>query len=176
MWLRDSASCNSLRGIMLVQPSDQVRVVHFSAQAAIDLDSCGFKETNKSVEARPQIGCLQGLQRAGKKAVGHGVNRRVSPCGQASGLASFAKISATLMFRAHQPFGVGDGFRWMRTELADCSSRSPQHRARTSARAGPRSIRELQSHCIADSRVIGVTKTVRTVERDGFPEYENENM
>src|SRR5580704_7279897 len=111
--LRDSASSNSLRGILLVQPSDQVRVVRLSAQAAIDLDSCRFKETHKSVEARPQIGCLQGLQRAGKKTVGHRVNRRVSPCGQAGRLASFAKISTTLMFRAHQPFGVGDGFGWM---------------------------------------------------------------
>src|ERR1700723_744597 len=176
LWLRDSASCSSLRGIMLVQPWDQVRLFHFSAQAAIDLDSCGFKETNKSVEARPQKGRLQGLQRAGKKAVGHRVNRRVSPGGQASRLASCAKIGATLMFRAHQPFGVGDGFRWLRTELADCSSRSPPHRAGTSARAGRRSIRELQSHCIADSRVIGVTKTVRTVDRDGFPDHEIVNL
>src|SRR5580692_664633 len=174
--LGDSASRSSPRGIMLVQPSDQVGVVHCSAQAAIDLDSCGFEETNKSVEARPQIGGLQGLQRAGKKAVGHSVNRRVSPCGQASRLASCAKISATLMFRAHQPFGVGDGFRWMRTELADCGSRSPQHRAGTSARADPRSIRELQSHWIADSRVIGVTKTVRTVDCVGFADHEIVNL
>src|ERR1700738_3017641 len=88
MLLRDFA-CPSLRGIAVVQPSDQDGVLHFSAEAAIDLDSCGFKETNKAVEARPQIGCLQGLQRTGKEAVGHCVNRRVGPCSQAGRLASF---------------------------------------------------------------------------------------
>src|SRR5258708_5659846 len=109
--LRDSACCASLRGIAIVQPGDQNSILHFSAQAAIDLDSCGFKETNKAVEARPHIGSLQGLQCAGKETAGHSVHRRVGPRGQAGGLASVAKISASLVFRAHQPFGVGDGFR-----------------------------------------------------------------
>src|SRR5258708_29945432 len=60
--LRDSACCASLRGIAIVQPSDQDGVFYFSAQAAIDLDSCGFKETNKAVEAWPHIGCMPAFQ------------------------------------------------------------------------------------------------------------------
>src|SRR4029077_4471212 len=57
----DVASCKPLLGVTLVKPSDQGRILHPSAQAVIDLDSCGFKETNESVEAGPQVGSLQGL-------------------------------------------------------------------------------------------------------------------
>jgi hypothetical protein len=61
-------------GIALVKPSDQGSILYLFAQAAIDLYSCGFKETHKSVETRSQVGCLQGLQSSGKKAIRHGVN------------------------------------------------------------------------------------------------------
>src|SRR5260370_38167864 len=72
--LRD-LPCVSLRGIAVIQPSNQDGVFYFSAQAAIDFNSRSFKETNKTVEARPHIGCLQGLERAGKEVIGHGVDR-----------------------------------------------------------------------------------------------------
>src|SRR5580658_1746338 len=99
--LRDSACRNPLDGIVVVHPSDQAGVLQFSTQAAIDLDARGFEETNKAVEARPHIGCLQGFERVGEKAVGHRADRGVSPCGQAGRLASFAKIGTSLVFGAH---------------------------------------------------------------------------
>src|SRR5579864_4038182 len=110
---RDLACRNSLRGIAIVQQSDQHGVGPFSTQAAIDFDSCSFKKTNETIEARPQIGCLQSLQRPGEEAVRRGVNRRVCPCRQAGRLAPVAKIRATLVFGAGEPLGVGDRFRGM---------------------------------------------------------------
>src|SRR6202041_810674 len=76
------------------------------------------------------------------------------------------------MFWAHQPFGIGDGFRRMWTELADCNPRPPKHCARTPALTGSRSIAEFQSHRVADSRVVGISKTVRTVDRVGSAGHE----
>src|ERR1700726_563959 len=46
--------------VAVIHPSDQTFVVHFSTQAAIELDTHGFEETNKAVEAGAHIGCLQG--------------------------------------------------------------------------------------------------------------------
>src|SRR5258707_1692717 len=64
----------------------------------------------------------------------------------------------------------------MRTEFADCNPRSAQHCAGRSALAGSGSIRELQSHRIAYSRVVGVTKTVRTVDSVGIVTHEIVNL
>src|SRR5712671_2385718 len=64
----------------------------------------------------------------------------------------------------------------MWAESADCNSRASQHCPATSALAGSGSIRELQSHRIAYSRVVGVTKTVRTVDSVGIVTHEIVNL
>src|ERR1700677_398871 len=70
----DPARCNSLPGIAVIHPLDQGCIIQLSAQAAIDGDACGLEEANKAIEAGPQIGSLQGSQRAGKEVVCHGVH------------------------------------------------------------------------------------------------------
>src|SRR5258707_8319254 len=60
----------------------------------------------------------------------------------------------------------------MWTELADCNARASQHCPGTFALAGSGSIRELQSHRVSRSRVVGVTKTVRTIDSVGIASHE----
>src|SRR5258708_32961545 len=64
----------------------------------------------------------------------------------------------------------------MWTALADCNPRSPQHRPGISALAGSGSVRELQWYRVADSRVVGVPETVRTVDRVRTAAHEIVNL
>src|SRR5882757_6125206 len=64
----------------------------------------------------------------------------------------------------------------MWTALGDRNPRSAQHCAGRSTLASSGSIRELQSHRIAYSRVVGVTKTVRTIDSVGIASHEIVNL
>src|SRR5579864_455666 len=64
----------------------------------------------------------------------------------------------------------------MCAELADCNPSSAQHCPGTSALAGGWSIGKLQSHRIANSRVVRISETVRTIDRVGTVDHEIVNL
>src|SRR5882757_7706010 len=64
----------------------------------------------------------------------------------------------------------------MWTALGDRNPRSAQHCASRSALASSGSLRELQSHRITYSRVVGVAKTVRTVDSVRIASHEIVNL
>src|SRR5712672_2192143 len=64
----------------------------------------------------------------------------------------------------------------MRTALGDRNPRAAQHCAGRSALASSRSVRELQSHRVADSGVVGIAETIWTVDCVGTANHEIVNL
>ena len=64
---------------MRVKPLDQLGILQGSVQTAIVLDSGGFEEAHKIVEAQTHKGSFQSLKRAEKKALSGSVHRMIGP-------------------------------------------------------------------------------------------------